>query len=145
MDSVEQATTSLPSSMPDENGDNGDGQAPAASAATDVAASTLRAALLVNGSAARTDVSRRQPAGVQSLGDLLTAGAAFLQELGQSLRQADSANPTRATGAMSRLIDRDTTTGQTYLKLPLPQGDAMQSLASLFQTVVNSLQQKPRP
>ena len=76
-----------------------------------------------------------------ALGDLLTAGAAFLNTLGQTLRQADPSEPPGASSAMSRMIDHDKSTGKTYLKLPLPKGDAMQSLAGLLQTVVDALQQ----
>ncbi len=84
--------------------------------------------------------------GVQgdTLGNLLTAGAAFLNELGQSLRQANADTPGSASPTASRLIERDETTGQTYLRLPLPRGDAVQSLTGLLQSVVSSLQQKPR-
>jgi len=79
----------------------------------------------------------------QVLGDLLTAGASFLNQLGQSLRQSRPQEPQDASSIASRIVEYDESTGQSYLKLPLPKGDAMQPFTSLLQTVVNTLQQKP--
>jgi superfamily II DNA or RNA helicase len=118
MDSVETAVKAPPSSTPPQN----DTPLPAASAPVD-----------------------STPGPGQALGNLLTAGAAFLNELGQTLGQADPSKPTGASSAMSRMIDHDESTGETYLKLPLPKGDAMHSLAGLLQTVVDTLRQKPQP
>ena len=131
MDSVEKATTSPPSSTPPQDGGRLAGAAPAYStpAPVDSPVATGRDAPAAPGLA---------------LGDLLTAGAVFLKELGQTLRQADPSKPAGASSPVSRMIDHDESTGKTYLKLPLPKGDAMQSLAGLLQTVVSTLQQKPR-
>jgi len=79
----------------------------------------------------------------QALGALLTAGAGFLNQLAQTLAGTGSERSPDASPGVSRMIDRDESTGRTYLKLPLPQGDAMQSLAGLLQTVVDSLRPKP--
>jgi hypothetical protein len=77
---------------------------------------------------------------MQSLGDLLTAGAAFLNELGQSLRQNQTAGSGGATGALARLVGRDETTGRNYLKLPLPQGaEPTQMLTNLLGSVLAAL------
>ena len=139
MDSVEKTTTSLPSSMPDENGDNNGRQgSPVASSAS---ASTLQAALFAASPAAMTNGPKEQfAAPPQSLGDLLTAGTAFLHELGQSLRQNQTAESSGETNAFAHLIGRDDVTGKSYLKLPLPQGvDTPQTLTNLLQTVLNAL------
>ena len=127
MDSVEKATASPPSSTPPQD----DGRLATVESTTSSPESP--------GATGRN----APPAPGQALGDLLTAGAAFLSELGQTLRQTDPEKPAGASSAMSRMIDRDESTGKTYLKLPLPKGDAMQSLAGLLQTVVDTLQQKP--
>jgi superfamily II DNA or RNA helicase len=130
MDSVEQATKSPQSSIPPQNdGDVAGAPAIVPPAPADSPDSTDRHAPM---------------APQQALGDLLTAGAAFLNELGQTLGRTDPNKTTGASSAMSRMIDRDESTGKTYLKLPLPKDDALQSLAGLLQTVVNTLQQKPR-
>jgi hypothetical protein len=110
-------------------------------AGTDAAISTSQPALAAPAPAGATDIPRQQPAApAQSLGDLLTAGAAFLHELGQSLRQDQPAGSGGATGALTRLIGRDETTGRNYLKLPLPQGaEPIQTLTNLLQAVLTAL------
>ena len=149
MDSVEKATTSMPSPMPDETGDNRDRQkspaVPNSPASASPAASVVAAATMTNEptTGQRVDNASTPPAPAtpaSSLGDLLTAGAAFLHELGQSLRQNQAAGSGDATDAFGRLIGRDETTGKSYLKLPLPQGnDSVQTLTRLFQTVLAAI------
>ena len=93
-------------------------------------------------------VADRQQAAARSLGDLLTAGATFLHELGQSLRQSttvtsgetsDTAQGTAPTSAttLTSLISTDETTGQRYVKLPLPQNtEPLLRLTELLQTIL---------
>jgi len=128
MDSVEKATESPPSSIPPQDDARGAAGAPVESTTSPAEPPDA------------TDRGAPSAPG-QALGDLLTAGAAFLNDLGQTLRQADPSKPAGASSAISRMIDHDESTGKTYLKLPLPKGDAMQSLAGLLQTVVDTLQQ----
>jgi len=125
MDSVEKATASPPSSTPPQDDARG-GPLESAPVAAESPGATGRDASTVPGPA---------------LGNLLTAGAAFLTALGQTLGQADPSKPVNASPNVSRMIDRDESTGKTYLKLPLPKGDTMRSLAGLLQTVVDALQQ----
>ncbi len=140
MDSVEKTTTSMPSPMPGQNGDSGDGQG--SSDESDVSTSTLRPAFVAAAPAASTNApgGQQHAAQMQSLGDLLTAGAAFLHELGQSLRQDKSAGSGGTAGALVRLIGRDETTGRNYLKLPLPQGaEPAPMLTKLLESVLAAL------
>ncbi|MFA6133162.1 MAG: DEAD/DEAH box helicase [Phycisphaerae bacterium] len=150
MDSVEKATTSIPNQVPSSDGDNGDGRIGPGGDAADLANTpTLRPTLAddstslsptAGGAASRGGQST--PAGQlaspsQVLSDLLTTGAAFLHEIGQSLRQDPSAGVTDATGASGRLIGRDEATGKSYLKLPLPQSrESIQTLTSILQSVL---------
>jgi superfamily II DNA or RNA helicase len=70
----------------------------------------------------------------QAMGDLLTAGAAVLNQLGQSLRQAaDSAPPGDGAAGLGQLLSTDEATGQMYLKLPLPGQDVLAPLLNLLQ------------
>jgi hypothetical protein len=69
----------------------------------------------------------------KALADLLTAGASLLGQLGQSLRQAE------AGGAPSEWIARDEGTGRSYLKLPLPEGQAGQALLGALQVLAGAL------
>jgi superfamily II DNA or RNA helicase len=69
----------------------------------------------------------------RAVGDLLSAGAALLNQLGQSLRQAPDTGPQRdIPGGLGSLLSRDDATGQTYLKLPLPNQDVLQPLLNLL-------------
>lgn len=66
--------------------------------------------------------------------DLLTAGAAVLSQLGQSLRQAaDSAPHGDRSAGLGPLLSRGEATRQTYLKLPLPEQDVLVPLLNLLQ------------
>jgi hypothetical protein len=98
---------------------------------------------------ASVGVTDRQHAAAQSLGDLLTVGATFLHELGQSLRQnttsettlrtAETTQDTAPTAAaiLTSLIATDETTGQRYVKLPLPQNtEPLLRLTELLQTIL---------
>lgn len=146
MDSVERATGSLSTATPPTNGDGEKHDSDLFTAPADSASSQSESG--GPASAGKPTPSTQQattPAlPPQALGDLLTAVAAFLNELGRSLRQTE-ANPAAAPSAKQRLVERDETTGQAYLKLPLPQGEAMQSLVGLLQTVAAGLLQKSRP
>ena len=71
----------------------------------------------------------------QALGDLLTAGAALLNQLGQGLRQGGDGAPQGGVSAGSGdLIARDEATGRAYLKLPLPNEDVLGPLVNLLHT-----------
>jgi len=94
------------------------------------------------GTSAPAGAADRQQAAAQSLGDLLTAGATFLHELGQSLRQGTASETTQGTAATSAptltsLIGTDEATGQRYVKLPLPQNtESLLRLTELLQTIL---------
>jgi len=68
----------------------------------------------------------------QALGELFSAGAALLGQLGQALRSG-GAGPAGGQGALAGLLGRDGATGRQYLKLPLPEGDAAQGVLALLQ------------
>jgi hypothetical protein len=69
------------------------------------------------------------------LGDLLSAGAALLGQLGQVVRSAGDAQ-TAGQNAVAGLIGRDEVSGRQYLKLPLPEGDAAQGVIALLQSLL---------
>jgi hypothetical protein len=68
----------------------------------------------------------------QALGELLSAGAALLGQLGQALRSAGDAQA-GGQSALAGLLGRDEASGRQYLKLPLPEGDAAQGVLALLQ------------
>lgn len=60
--------------------------------------------------------------------DLLVAGASFLEKLGQTL----SSGPRAGGGLPSGLVARDDATGQSYLKLPLPDEGTVRKIVDLL-------------
>jgi hypothetical protein len=150
MDSVDQAAGTIPAPMPSETQLSAPFSEPAAAPPDAPAPGAAQAP----GSGPRASSPAAQPPAPMSVptptgaerqpqspvlspaavGDLLTAGAALLTQLGQSLRQAstDDGKP-----ALSNLIGRDEATGQTYLKLPLPKEDVLGPLLNLLRDYVD--------
>ncbi len=60
--------------------------------------------------------------------DVVTAGMSLLDKLGQALATSQS----DTQGPANQLIARDEQTGQSYLKLPLPEPQQMQKIVDLF-------------
>jgi superfamily II DNA/RNA helicase len=71
--------------------------------------------------------------GAEALNALLTGGAQFLMNLSRAItlpaEQEGTGGSTREKG-VSSLIGRDETTGNSYLKIPLPQPDVLNQLIS---------------
>ena len=61
--------------------------------------------------------------------DLLTAGASFLEKLSQTF---GAGGPHASGGLPSSLVARDNATGQSYLKLPLPDEGTMRKIVDLL-------------
>jgi superfamily II DNA or RNA helicase len=72
----------------------------------------------------------------QAVADLLTAGAAFLDQLGQALRATPQAAPGGARAAAGGLIGVDERTGQPCLKIPLPSPELVQQLAGALSALI---------
>ncbi len=128
MDSVEQAT-----GVPSAGSAVAAGDAPAGTAPDTSGTGPGRATRPAAGSAASNQAT------LDALGDLLTAGAAALHELSRALGSDRAIQTGDPSLAPRRFIEQDDATGQTYLKLPLPQGDAMNSLVGLIHTAVRNL------
>jgi len=74
----------------------------------------------------------------QAIGDLCSAGAAFLDQLGRAL----GAGRTREAqpgggGPLKDLIGRDGHNGQPYLKIPIPPQEALHRIAELLSTLAH--------
>jgi superfamily II DNA or RNA helicase len=137
MDSVERATGPL-----GDGSARGDQQAhrPDSTSAPAASAETTPRQPGANGPADRPKTpDALQP---EAIGQLLSAGAALLDELGRSLRQTDDASSSESSSKKAHWIDRDPATGQSYLKLPLPQGQAGHSLLDLLGGIAANLQQR---
>jgi len=132
MESVETAT----------GGDdaNGMGDMTEASAETSAETPPLRS----NGKPRETDAAeapskraaqQSQPAPQeQALAELLKTGASLLGKLGEALAAGpDQPKEKTAGGASSPVVvDRDPKTGQTYLKLPVPEPEAVRKIVQLL-------------
>lgn len=73
------------------------------------------------------------PLSREAVGDLLTAGAQWLAQVGQALRQSPSSAAAPGATPISPLIARDELIGKPCLKLPLPDDATLQSLVGLLQ------------
>jgi superfamily II DNA or RNA helicase len=131
MESVERASETIPAAVPeDEPGGNGRaGKAPAEPQEVlpprQVGAAQPVFARVAGSQAGQV---RQAPAlSSKTLADVLSAGASFLTQLGQALRQSGEA------GGQESLIGKDASTGRAYLKLPLPEGQAGQMLLTMLQ------------
>ena len=116
MDTVEKATSAVPASPGERPQPAAAPSAPVPSAARDT-----------RGGAAAGAPQAKQP-----LAELLSAGAAFLGQLSQALRQP---GPEVAPGGgepLAGLVGRDEKTGQAFLKLPLPGPDTIKAVAELL-------------
>ena len=132
MESVEKVTTSIPTAAPQDH---------AASAGGDA---------IVNGDGALDDSERgrqRQPRGdaaepprqahEEAWGEVLAAGAALLDKLGAVLGPTRDRSPEALiTTAAASLIQRDEQTGQSFLKLPMPQPEVLQQALGLLRSLL---------
>ena len=123
MESVEKATGSIPPSMPQQT-------EPAAGDAHEAA----EAAEVIDAVEAgeRASASQRTPsASVPSdWAGLLAAGASFLEQLGKTIGSSEPR--TAGSGLPAGLVARDDHTGQSYLKLPLPDEGTVQKIVDLL-------------
>lgn len=111
MESVEKASGSIPPSMPQQTESSPDDNA-------EEAVPSARAS-------STASPQPQQP----NWSDLLSAGVSLLEKLGQTLGANRQGNEGRSPNA---LIANDETTGQPYLKFPLPDGDTMRKIADLL-------------
>lgn len=112
MESVEKATGSIPAAMPPQAepaSDDGAGE-PAPFDDPPVAASPRQS---------------EQP----NWGNLISAGMSILEKLGQIL---NASNQDEHGAGLATLVTRDKATGQSFLKVPLPDGDVMRKIADLL-------------
>ena len=70
-----------------------------------------------------------QPA-EQAWTEVLTAGMSLLDKLGQAL--ATGAKSASGGGSPGSLVSHDQQTGQSYLKLPMPEPETVQKIVDLF-------------
>jgi superfamily II DNA/RNA helicase len=122
MESVEKATDTIPTPMPRETVES---QAEASMGLQEARGEDETGG---NGRAAPAVKLKGPTAG---LADLLTAGLSFLETLGKALGAGETtAAEWKGRGvAADSFVGRDPTTGQAYLKLPLPGGETLKKIA----------------
>lgn len=75
----------------------------------------------------------------------LSKGVSLLGELGKALGSAESAAASGKTESLaSRLLDRDEKTGETFLKLPLPEPETLKKLSNALGAFGELLQGKSK-
>ncbi|MGO8688336.1 MAG: DEAD/DEAH box helicase [Thermoguttaceae bacterium] len=125
IESVEKATTAIPPAMPTETGPAADDEA--AEAMNDETA----AAMAEETAAARP---RESVAPQEQLWrDVAAAGQSLLEKVTQALGGGQPGKgPPAAAGMTDGLLARDDRTGQTYLKLPLPEPETIEKIFTLL-------------
>jgi len=116
MDSVDQATRSIPEPMPQQ-----------AETAEDV--QTAGDEVCIDGEEPKAGGTEQE----RAWNDLVTAGVTFVQRLGETLLGAQS--PAGATSGQvlgGLRIEADPATGQRHLKLPMPNKEAIQGVINLL-------------
>ena len=121
MESVEKATGSIPPSMPQQS-------EPAAGDSREPADMSDRADGAEGGEQSADSRSGSSAPAPSDWTELLTAGASFLEKLGKTIGAAEP----RAGGLPAGLVARDEHTGQSYLKLPLPDEGTVRKIVDLL-------------
>lgn len=134
MDSVEKATTSIPSAAPTEPQFDGDGEDGKDGETT----ASQRPARGEAASAAERQSPR--PASDEVWTDVVSAGVSLLDKIAQALSagQPRERQGTQRGAAQlpSGLVVRDESGGQPYLKLPLPKAEVVEKITSLLSALL---------
>ena len=67
---------------------------------------------------------------------MLETGAAFLRELGAALAEPSSSGKS----GLAALLEKDEATGRSYLKLPMPEPEALRRIVEAAQPLLDMLQ-----
>ncbi len=113
MESVEKATDSIPQSMPQQT------EPPAAREEAPI------------GELVEADTVAAVPP-EQIWTDVIATGVSLLEKLGQALAAPSVGESPTGTSLADGLITRDRQTGQSYLKLPMPEPETLQKAIELF-------------
>jgi hypothetical protein len=131
MESVETATTTIPSPMPVETA----GSLADAAAAQETAPEDERD----DGQQAPAPKDATAPAG--SLEQLVAAGTSFLDQLSRFVAAAQAAPSGQddANRVLTTLVGRDAKTGQAYLRLPIPSEDTRNQIVGALGALAKAL------
>jgi superfamily II DNA or RNA helicase len=121
MESVEKATTTIPSPMPVET----------AGSLADAVAAQETAPEDERDDGQQAPATKDATAPSDNLEQLVAAGTSFLDQLGRivAAAQAAPAGQDGANRALTALVGRDAKTGQAYLRLPIPSEDTLSQIA----------------
>jgi superfamily II DNA or RNA helicase len=127
METVERATGDIPERMPTQSEPVTDGEKRKPSRARRAKPEPAEAAA---------------PPQDQLWTDVMTAGARFLENLTSALSGGQGGEPAaggQSPGLPSSLLARDEETGQSYLKLPVPEPEVMQKVVDAVSVVMRAL------
>jgi superfamily II DNA/RNA helicase len=129
MESVEKVTGGIPAPMPSEEEGPGDANVVAGDETSEEerTAAVPREERQRSERVAKPREGRGRRREDEVFGELLSAGALFLEKLGRALE-----TPEARKGDLPLPIERDAKTGRTYLKLPVPEPETVRRLAELL-------------
>jgi superfamily II DNA or RNA helicase len=129
METVEKATKSIPKEMPTQTEQTGNGQKREASLTHEPRPKRAKPA---------------EASGEQLWTDVISAGTRFLDNLTRALSKGQTSDSTTGdtVGQLSSLVARDESTGESYLKLPMPEPETMERVLDTVSVLMNSLRSK---
>ena len=122
METVDRVTDNIPGSMPAH-------EEPPTAADESIKEETL---------ASEKEKTPRQPSGQpqEVWNDLISTGLDFIGKLGQAMQQPESESPAK------QFIGKDEKTGETYLKLPMPDQDTLNQVSEAVKPLLNLLRKQ---
>jgi superfamily II DNA or RNA helicase len=129
METVDNVTSSIPAAMPAQQ---------TVAQADDVVADDT--------ALAEEKVSGRRPSGPgqEVWNELMVVGMAFIGKLGQALQSTAEGTDRSETGAPAHeLIAKDSRTGESFVKLPVPGPETLKQFAGLLNTLADAMKDRP--
>ena len=97
----------------------------------------------VGGQAGEMEIGREsERKNIESLNNFLMSGAQFLTDLSKALSQPPPVAGRPLENHFFAMIDKDDSTGKSYLKIPLPETEFLKNIFSTFRELIANISQR---